>query len=154
VKPEADPLLPLVESHQRRLYGFALCLAAGNEDQAYEWAADGLAEGLRESESERVCAAAARRIVAAARSAAASPSFPASSASPAQNASPMLRFVRSALYVLPFEERALVLLRDQLNLSYRRIAAIVGAGEEAVRRRTVSARRDLREGIAREVRRA
>lgn len=66
----------------------------------------------------------------------------------------MLRFVRSALYVLPFEERALVLLRDQLNLSYRRIAAIVGAGEEAVRRRTVSARRDLREGIAREVRRA
>ena len=55
--------------------------------------------------------------------------------------------VRKALYSLPFDTKALLLLRDQLHLSYKGIAAVLHVPESKAKIRTTQARSELRQKI-------
>ena len=56
-----------------------------------------------------------------------------------------LPFVRQALFLLDFDSRALVLLRDQINVSYEDIGAILGLDPKKVKLETAAARVRLRD---------
>lgn len=58
-----------------------------------------------------------------------------------------LHILSGALQALPFDERALLLLRDQIHLSYPNIASILGISQHNVRSQISHARTQIRKKI-------
>jgi DNA-directed RNA polymerase specialized sigma24 family protein len=59
----------------------------------------------------------------------------------------LLRLIRQGLLAMPFEARALLLLRDQLHLAYEDIGAAAGSDAKQVRAGVTAARAQLRDQL-------
>jgi len=142
----------LVERYQQRIFALALYLLGGDRDKAYALAASGFAEALRPSSplesKETFLARAAAAVVEKCRTIKTIPSSDDADLAelPPQKRAP-LRLVRTALLALPFETRAPLLLRDQLHLSYKGIAAALALSEADARAAVPRSRGELRKKI-------
>lgn len=142
----------LTRLHQSKGFSLAFYLTGGDLDAAYAVAASSFAEALRSGPDSFLTNALAA-VVQKCRdidSAVSSDFGPGSKSDP----DGALRIVRAALQALSFEDRAFVLLRDQLNLDYGDIAKIMRLEAGDVRRRTIEARSALRKYVEQAVRHA
>jgi RNA polymerase sigma-70 factor (ECF subfamily) len=151
-EPDKNRIKLLVEMHQQKIFAFALYLIGGDKNKAYDIAATGFAEAFRSASpfdsDGAMLDKAARIVVERCRSLKTIPSFDDSDfkkLAPEKRGS--LRMVRAALQAVPFDERALILLRDQLHFSYKDIAAVLGGSEKDTKMRMTQARARLRKEV-------
>ena len=150
---QSDESLRLsVERYQQRIFALALYLVGGNREKAYDVAASSLAEALRTAspfETEGIVLV--RSASGAIKKSRDINTIPFSDDSdfidfpPEKRAT--LRMIRTALQALPLDARALLLLRDQLHLPYKDIAAVLGVSEQSARIQTTHARVQLRKEV-------
>jgi DNA-directed RNA polymerase specialized sigma24 family protein len=142
----------LINRYEKKIFAFTISLLGGNKDKAYDIAASSFAEAIplispldnRGVSLSKIAEAAFKKC----RQVAVVPSFDTSfvlGLPPEQKES--LRIVNTALQTLPFETKALLLLRDQLSLPYRNISEIIHTSENATRVMITKARVALREKI-------
>ena len=142
-----------IERYEQKIFALVLYLMGGSRDAVYDIAASACADALKASSPlEREDAFLVRLVRTAIEKSgdlkeADSPDddsdlrdFP-----PEKRAS--LRMIKTALRALPFDTRALVLLRDQLHLPYRDIASVLSSSEKDVRIEITQARIRLRKEV-------
>jgi len=141
-----------VDRHQQSIFALVLYLIGGNKNKAYSIASGVFAETLQAAsplDAESVLLTKlARSAVEKCRNIKMIPSFDDSDFKglPAEKIG-SLRMVRASLQSLPFEVRALLLLRDQIHLSYKQISSALGVSENDAKIRTIQARAKLRKAI-------
>lgn len=142
----------LINRYEKKIFAFVISLAGGNKDKAYDIAVSSFAEAIplispldtRGVSLAKIAEAAFKKC----RQLAVVPSLDTSfvlDLPPEQKES--LRIVNTALQTLPFETKALLLLRDQLSLPYRNISKIIHTSENATRVMITKAKVALREKI-------
>lgn len=141
----------LISRYQTKVFSLAFHLTNGDEDKAYDIATSGLAQALRQTEGSQTQDAlmpeAVQSILEECRKLSLKPSAGASPVANSGTAENALKVVRLALEGLAFDQKAFILLRDQLNLSYGQIAAVFGFSESEAQRRTLEARSVLRRKV-------
>ena len=147
-----DTIKALIAQYQQKIFALALYLVGRDRDNAYGVCASSFTEAIRESsyleQKEVFLVRLAGIVVEKCRNTKAIPIFdelefldlPAAEKMP-------LGIVLKALQALDFDSKALVLLRDQLNLLYKEISVIMRVSETDARRKTARARALLREKI-------
>lgn len=147
-----EELKQLIALYEQRVFALALYLVGGDRNKTYDVASDAFSEAVRKSRSlipdDSFLAVAAAAVVERSRETKAMPSpdeldWP-DAAEPEKG---ILRIVSRALQALTFQEKMLVLLRDQLNLPYKYIAAIACTNEKDAQMQTLQARSRLRKKI-------
>lgn len=135
-------------THQKAAFSLAFHLL-GDFDAAYIVAAAGLAEALEKDAppTDEAAVDAFALIISKCRA-----ERPAQASFDAAEPDASLRLISRALMKLSQDERALVLLRDQLNLPYTDVARALGVSEPEARHRTIEARIQLRRHVEWEVR--
>lgn len=152
-KMEDEKFLKLeIQRFEQKIFALALWLIGGDKNKAYNIAVDSFAEALRlysVSETEGVLltnltSATIRR----SQGVEVMPSFDESDFMdlPAGKRK-SLSLVASALHLLPFEIKALLLLRVQLHLPYKIIADVIKISESDVRSQMGQANIKFREKI-------
>jgi len=139
----------LIHRYEKKIFALVLYLAGPDKDKAYEIAAGSFAEAIPlitplDDDKDILSKIAG---VALERCRHTVP-VPFCDAPPVLNMPPeqreSLRMVTMALQALPVDSKALLLLRDQLHLPYRRISEIIKAPEDTTRVQITKARVDLR----------
>jgi DNA-directed RNA polymerase specialized sigma24 family protein len=142
----------LISRHDKKIFALALYLSGGDKDKAYTIAVSAFAQTLRGisplEKDETIFNTLLKSVVdktretktivtqeAAGQDFATLPSFERES----------LRMMKLSLQKIPFEKRAILLLRDQLHLSYQRIAGILKISAPDAKVKTNDARIELRE---------
>lgn len=142
----------LISRYKQKVFALVLCLIGGDQDITYDVAASSFAEAIRRRlspENEDIFLA---RVVSIAiknsRSIKTIPTFAHIDMRnlPAEEKK-SLRVIQTALQALPFDARALLLLRDQLHFSCKDISAIIDIPENNVRVRIEQVRSSLRRKI-------
>lgn len=142
----------LISYCERKVFALTLYLIGGDRNRAYEIATSAFADAIQKSSSAKptdsFLAAVAAKVIEKSRVAKAMPSSDEIQLTGivAQEKG-ILRIVSQALQSLPFDEKALMLLRDQLNLPYRQMATIFHTDERTIQTRTTQARSQLRKRI-------
>lgn len=145
-------LKSIVGRHQQNIFALITYLIGGDRDKVYAIASGVFSEVLRKSSPFDTDSVLLTGLVCGAiekcRDMKAIPYFDDSDLAqlPAEKAA-SLRIVRTSLQSLPFEPRALLLLRDQIHLSYKQISSVLGVSENDARLRTIQARAKLREAV-------
>jgi DNA-directed RNA polymerase specialized sigma24 family protein len=147
-----EELKHLISYYEQKIFALALYLIAGDRNKAYDVASSSFAETIQKSPSvepiDSFLAAVAARVIEKSRIVKAMPSSDEIHwVGVADQEKGILRIVSQALQALSFDEKALVLLRDQLNLPYRDMAMIFQKDEKNVQAQTLQARSQLREKI-------
>ena len=149
---DQDNLELLISRYQQRIFALVLNLIGGNRDKAYEVVASSFVEAIRTiaspwegniflSQLAGIAVHKSRDVKIIPTSEEAEfMNFP-----PQERAS--LRIVKAALQKLPFDTKALLLLRDQLHLPYKDISSILRVSQRNARRYITQARIRLRENI-------
>jgi len=156
---DEENLQALILRHEKKIFAFTLYLTGGDRDKAYDLAVSGCAESWQRlpgpKKEEHFLAGAARAIVEKIRASQVISSFYEGDFEklPAAERS-ALRLVHAALQSLEFEDKAYILLRDQMNLRYAEIAEVFHASEAAARNGTAQARAALRKQMEDVLRRA
>ena len=145
-----DQLKILISRYQQKVFALVLYLIGGDQDKTYDICAKSFAEAMYGSSYLETEEAVLTKIIGMAieksRVTKAIPTFSEVELLDLPDAEKgPLRLVLKALHSLDFDAKALVLLRDQLNLSYRQIAAIVRNSESHTRSKVIQARIRLRE---------
>lgn len=154
-----DNLRSLISRYEQRIFALALHLTGGGRDKAFDIASSSFAETASPApapgKKDESLASLARAVLEKSRGVEAIPRF---DEQDFENLHPEersgLQLIRRALHSLPFDAKALILLRDQLNLSYEGIAAVFRSSEADVRSRTIEARAQLRKQMEEVLRRA
>ncbi|MBN1869196.1 MAG: sigma-70 family RNA polymerase sigma factor [Candidatus Omnitrophica bacterium] len=142
----------LISRYQQGVFALVLYLIGGDQDKTYDICASSFAEAMRACSSpEREGIFLAKVIGIAVEKARAIKTIPVFKELefldlPASEQGP-LRLLIKAFWKLAFDDKALVLLREQLNLSYRQIAAVMRKTESDTRSEVNQARTRLREII-------
>ncbi|MBU1853126.1 MAG: hypothetical protein KJ957_03670 [Candidatus Omnitrophica bacterium] len=141
-----------IERYQQRIFSLALYLIGGNQDNAYDITASSFVEVIRKMHSlekeDIFFTAVSAVVVRKSRDVKVMPSFSESDFAELPFARRKALFlVRRALQSLPFDTRAILLLRDQLHLLHKDIAVILHASEDNARSQTTQARILLRDKI-------
>jgi DNA-directed RNA polymerase specialized sigma24 family protein len=149
---DQEALKQLVSCCEQKVFALALHLIGGDRNKTYEIAASAFAEAIQKLPPSQptgsFLTAAAAKVVEKSRTAKAMPSSDEIGLTGvADQEKGILRIVTQALRTLSFDEKALVLLRDQLHLPYKDIAAIFKTSEKNARSQTVQARDQLRKKI-------
>lgn len=145
-KGDEDALQILTEEYHGPVYSLLVNLLAGHRDQAYELTVTAFKKTLKEPlphESEiPVLTELAASALAAARSVQVIPSvFPEGSGASEGKLTP---FLKEALAMLPFDTRALILLRDMLHFSEQEIVFLLPFTRGKIRIELETARLGLR----------
>jgi DNA-directed RNA polymerase specialized sigma24 family protein len=147
--PFKENLKLLVQSYEQRIFALVLYLAGNNRDKAYDIAVSSVVEVLRIApflRKEDFLASLAKEAIEKSRDA---KIIPTSDESDFMDFPPekrkLLLIIRTALQALPFDEKVMLLLRDQLHLPYKNIAAVLQLSESNVRTQIIHARIHLRE---------
>ncbi|MFC1807091.1 sigma factor-like helix-turn-helix DNA-binding protein [Candidatus Omnitrophota bacterium] len=142
----------LIDYYQQRIFALAIYLIGGNHDKAYDIATSSFAKMIQAFsifEGEKLfLTKLASAVVEKSRNIKAIPqadSFDFEDRSPERRK--YLQIINTGLQALPFDEKVLLLLRDQLHLSYSDIANILRMPERNVRIQTVQVRREFRKKI-------
>lgn len=142
----------LIARYQQSIFALVLYLIGGDQDAAYNICATSFAEALSRSSSlEQEEAFLTRLIDTAIKKTRATKTIPVSDELefldvPLAEKGP-LRVVLKAFQILDFDEKALLLLRDQLNLSYRNIASSMRISESSAKQKIIQARIQFREKL-------
>ena len=147
-----EELKYLISHYEQKVFVLALYLIGGDRNKTYEVASSSFAETIQKSSSlkptDPFLAAVAAKVIEKSRAIKAMPSSDEIHwIGVADQEKGILRIVSQALQALPFDEKALVLLRDQLNLSYKDIAMIFHSDEKNIQTQTIQARGQLRKKI-------
>ncbi|MFH1799396.1 MAG: sigma factor-like helix-turn-helix DNA-binding protein [Candidatus Omnitrophota bacterium] len=138
--------------YQQRVFALALYLIGRDQDKAYDVCAGSFAEAMRVSPPwENEEAFLTTLVGIAVEESRVTKTIPVSNELdllelPDAEKGP-LRIVLKALRTLDFDAKALVLLRDQLNLSYKQIATIMRSSESAAKSNVIQAHARLRKAI-------
>ena len=137
---------------QQEIFALIVYLIGGDQDKAYDICVDSfaraIATGARDEPEGAFRARLAGIAVEKSRPVQAIPSFDVLDAIDISSQEKNLfRIVLEALQQLDFNAKALVLLRDQLNFSYKDIAVIMSVAQSEVKRSTEQARNLLRSEI-------
>jgi DNA-directed RNA polymerase specialized sigma subunit, sigma24 homolog len=151
-KWDDNSLKLVVERHQKSLFALVVYLIGGDKNKAYAIAAAVFAETLRSASpldtDSALLARLAHGAIEKCRDVTAVPSFDDSDftgSPPVKIGS--LRMIRKSLQSLPFDSKALLLLRDQMHLSYNDIAHVLGISENDARLRMTQTRAKLRKAV-------
>lgn len=142
----------LIEQNQQRVFALVLYLIGDDRDKAYDITASSFVEAFSRAPSLEDKGFFLSRLLRAAieksRDAKIIP-FPEETDFPdfSPERKNSLLMVKKALQALNFDEKALLLLRDQLHLSYREISAIFRVSEGNVRTQTIRARIHIRKKV-------
>ena len=140
----------LVERTQKPLFGFVLNLSSSGREKAFEMAVSSFTGALRSLAAAPSDAdflkALYRRAIEECRniSAPTGPDLSGLDALPPPKKEEM-RLLKKAMFSLPFEQRCLLLLRDQQHFGYDDIAAVLGEPPREVRSEVFGARDALRD---------
>ncbi len=150
---EEQALRSLVALYQQRIFALVFYLLGGNEDKTYEVTASSFVVAIQAIPSldrgETFFTNLTRLAIEKCRdikvmpSPHSGPDF--SGLSPERKET--LLIVREALQTLPFDARAQLLLRDQLNARYDEMTSILQLPSGTARSRTIEARSKLRDKI-------
>ncbi|MFH1875424.1 MAG: sigma factor-like helix-turn-helix DNA-binding protein [Candidatus Omnitrophota bacterium] len=149
---DEERLQSLIIRYQQKVFALVFYLIGGDQDKTYDICASSFAEAARvRSSLEHEEAFLITLIGIAIERSRAAKTIPVSNELgllelPDAEKGP-LRMVLKALRALDFDAKALVLLRDQLNLSYSEIAAIMRSSESTTRPKVTQARARLRKMI-------
>jgi len=145
-------LAELIRRYEQRIFALALYLTGGDRDKAYDVAAASFAEAISRCplprQETRFLTDLARAVVQKSRGLKLIP-FPDEidfiNLSAEERGS--LLMTKRAFQKLSFSEKALLLLRDQLHLPYKNIAAVLGISVRNIRGKTSQVRLKLRSKI-------
>ncbi|MFC1509973.1 RNA polymerase sigma factor [Candidatus Omnitrophota bacterium] len=145
-------LKSLIDNYQQKIFALVLYLTGNDKDKAYEITATSFAKALRTAtvfeEGEVFLARAAALAVNNSRDVKVIPSIEESDLTnipPARRK--FFQIIRLAFQALPFDTKALLLLRDQLHLAYKDISVILRTSESNSRIQALQAREQLKEKI-------
>ena len=131
----------LVERSQKPVFGFVLCLSCAGRQEAFELAVDSLTSALR---SFSLVPAASEFLRALFKTAIQKcRDFPAPTG-PDLSGEQMSRLIKKAMFSLSFEQKCLLLLRDQQHFTYEDMAVILDKDLKEVRSQVLVARDTLR----------
>jgi hypothetical protein len=137
-----ERFLPLINFYKKKIYSLALHLI-DDEDRAYEIAAFCMAETFSKTniqQSEFILADICKSMILRCKA-----EIPATKTSfSGRPKSTILSFVNDALQSLSIEEKSFILLRDQLNLSYKEIGHVFLVSASEAQHKTLMARTSLR----------
>ncbi|MFH1594504.1 MAG: sigma factor-like helix-turn-helix DNA-binding protein [Candidatus Omnitrophota bacterium] len=142
----------LISRYQKKIFALALYMVGGGRDKAYDIATSSFAKVLRRNPSlddEYVFLInVATIVVSKCRALDVIPVFDQYdfTSLPSEKRR-SLEIINRALQALPTDMKAILLLRDQLHLSYSDIAPMLKIPENSARIQTVQARAQLREKI-------
>jgi DNA-directed RNA polymerase specialized sigma24 family protein len=141
----------LINRYQRSIFSLILNLIGGDKNAAYDIAVASFVQASQNCSLDATDAFFCKLAAAALEKCRAAEVVPVADATdfrelPVEKRK-ILQITRNALYSLPFETKALLLLRDQLRLPYRVISTILKVPEKNVRVAMNSARADLRKQI-------
>jgi DNA-directed RNA polymerase specialized sigma24 family protein len=149
---EETRLKLLIEHHLRKIFGLVMYLVWGNSDRAYDITVSSFVEAFRLTpsfEEEGVFLTNLASIaIEKCRNTKVIPSPEESDFIdlPPQK-KPSLLITKKAFYELAYEDKALLLLRDQLHLAYKDIASVFNSSESEVKIKVTHTRIKLRDGI-------
>lgn len=153
-RQDGHALNQLTQRYQQKIYALVFYLIGGDRDAAYRTAAASFAEVYARfqkqgSAPDSALPQLAEAAVAKSRRveilpAGEIPPFTAAVAAPRR---PSLDLLRRKLHTLPFDSRALLILRDQMHLNYHDISVILNSSERALRTDIITARKRLRESL-------
>ena len=145
---DEERLKLLISRYQQKIFALVLYLIGGDQDKTYDICAASFAEAMRASPPlEHEEAFLTTLISNAIEKSRATKIIPTSNELdllelPDAEKGP-LRIVLKALRTLDFDVKVLVLLRGQLNLSYKQIATIMRSSESNTRSKVTQARAQL-----------
>lgn len=150
--PNEDSIKSLTAPYQQRIYALVLYLVGQDRDTAYHVCASSFTEALQENSAPEQKDIFLSRLIGIAvekcRHVKTIPTLDALELLEIADAEKgPLRIVLKAFQALDFDAKVLVLLRDQLNLSYRQIATIMRSSESRARSEVTRARARLRKMI-------
>ena len=144
-----DAVKSFVLRYQQKVLALVACLIGGGQDKAYEVAAASFTEALRAADSAgeaELFIAVIGNAVRKSRDVQVVPDFGViESMDISHQDKRLLAMLQRALQTLPFDTKMLILLRDQLHLSYRDIAELTQIPEQQTRLRLEEARVSLRQ---------
>ena len=147
----SQALNKLIAQYQNRVFSFAIYLSGCDPNTAYEITADSFAEALAEFKPAAkgdLSVSLFKRAIHKCRDAKAvlffDPMKYVNAQLPKMN---ILRAAHNALVSLPFDQKAVLLLRDQANLTYGEIAAILNISLQDVKVSTGTVKNLFREKI-------
>jgi DNA-directed RNA polymerase specialized sigma24 family protein len=149
---EETHLKLLIERHLQKIFGLVIHLVWGNSNGAYDITVSGFVEALCLTlpfeKDEVFLAKLAGIAIEKCRNTKAIPSSEESDFIdlPCHKKAALL-ITKEVFYNLPFDDKALLLLRDQLHFAYRDIANIFNSSESEVKIRITHIRIKLRDGI-------
>ncbi|MFC1698873.1 RNA polymerase sigma factor [Candidatus Omnitrophota bacterium] len=142
----------LIERYQQRVFALVLYMIGNDKNKTYELTASSFVKALRSASVYEEGEAFLIRVLGVAidqsRDVKAMPSVDESSLehiSPARR--PFFKIITLSLQALPFEIKAVLLLRDQAHLTYKGISTVLGISESEARIQTLKAREQLKEQI-------
>jgi len=153
IETEDDEILrPTINRYLPKIYPFVYYLIGNDSDKAYQIIASSFVEtfmSLRSLEDgDEVIVKLTQEAIKLSHAAEIMPS---SSVPPFKDVPPekvkILHILSNALQAMSFKDRALLLLRDQLHLSYRNAAAILGISQADARSHINQARLDIRKKV-------
>lgn len=144
-------LKSLIQRHQRKVFPFIFYCVGCNLDQAYEVCVSSFADAIRRgppaSEENFLLREVLRLAIGKGRETRTILSSPDDTFAGSAVRKEVNKTVRRSLLTLPFEDKVVLLLRDQLNLPYEEIASILERSEGTVRSNLIRARIALRKRI-------
>jgi DNA-directed RNA polymerase specialized sigma24 family protein len=154
-----EDLSSFISSYQQKIFALAFYLIGGDRDKAYDIASSSFAEVLRAAshleQKGVLLSRIAGIVVQKSRAVKTIPVFDNTDfIDSAPEDKETLRILRTALQRLSFDLRALLLLREQVNLRYKDIAPIFRTSENNIRVQTTQARIQLRKIIVEVLNRA
>ena len=143
-KGDPDAIRDLAGQYGRRLYGFCLCACGGREEPARRFLIASFGQAIRETHSVSLpffLRALAWLCLHISKD-------PPEALPPPSEQDPKTRVLMKALARIPWEERRLILLRDQMHLSHAEMAKVLSIPEPAARGRLPEARTRFLAGMA------
>jgi len=144
-----EKLKAVINRYLKKIYPLVFYLTGNDSDKAYQITVSSYVEAfmsLRSIDDEdQVFIKIVQQAIVQSQSATVMPS---SKVPPFKNVPPgripILHILSKALQALPFKDRALLLLREQLHLSYQNIASVFGISQADARSHINKARVQLR----------
>ena len=149
-----EDLKPVIKRYLQKIYSLVFYLIGNDSDKAYQITASSYVETFMtlrsiENESEVIV----NLVQEAIKQSHSVEIMPSSKVPPFKDVPPekvqILHILSNALQAMTFKDRALLLLRDQLHLSFKNIATVLGISQSDARSHINQARIEIRKKVER-----
>jgi len=149
-----ETLKPVIKRSLNKIFALVFYLIGNDSDKAYQITASSYVEAFMSIKSlddeDELLVKLVQEAITLSHGAEIMPS---TKVPPFQNVPPekvqILHILSNALQAMTFKDRALLLLRDQLHLSYKNIATVLGISESDARSHINQARLEIRKKVER-----